>query len=129
MTTTINARGKMFYKILSSDGRAILANHEQYSLPRQIANWNGTVSFDSGLWHTVQGRLKPCINGLHLVRTPRQVFAHMNDGRRVFVAEAAGTVIKCEHKYVARSVRLVREVLRGTPEWQKLFAGTRYEGL
>lgn len=113
-------KSRTFYKVLKADGTTPVA-HVAWSLPK--ADW-------TPMWHTVTGRLVPCKNGLHIIDNEpaavrRWIAGPRTANRRLFVVEVYGSGLRhgkrSDRKYVVRTARLVREIVRGTKEWKAFF--------
>lgn len=125
------ARKRQYYKILLANGRAP-ASKAPWSLPYKARN---AYSYKPGMWHTVTTRLEMCHTGLHLVSTPEQIrhWLRLEWGattRRLFLAETRGRAIRHGKqgplgKYLVRTARLVREIKKGTKEWDLVVYGDR----
>lgn len=118
------ARKRQYYKILLANGKAPLSG-AQWSLPTRKPKWSPAKP---GMWHTVPGPLKMCSNGLHLVSVPEQIrywlrleWGRTRTTRRLFLAEVDGKATRSGYgssrKYLVRTARLVREIKKGTKEW------------
>jgi hypothetical protein len=101
------------YKFLSPDNRS---PYQGAAWPTPTENPDGT--WTPGDWVEVEGDLQACVNGLHLA-SAKQIAQWWAE--RMFVAETDGEVINAPDKYVARRVRLVREV----KDWPELYRMTR----
>lgn len=121
------------YKVLRENGSAPYAD-VPWSLPRP--HYPGSNVWTAGMWHTTVGPLRLCSSGLHLSDAATikdwavNVVTYSRTDFRVFVAEVNGTATKhtgMTNKWLCRTARLTREVLRGSDEWKKLFKGTRWE--
>ena len=62
-----------------------------------------------GEWKHHEGELKLCEKGFHASLTPLQNLNYIN-GDRWFFVEAKGEIIYDDNKFVARSMRLVKEI-------------------
>lgn len=91
---------RQLYKVLSAD----LCSYNGGDL-----TWTPPSEAGPGEWHTVEGELNMCLNGLHL--TDWDGLARWyKDGLRIFEVETDGELLEGHEKWCARSVRLVREV-------------------
>lgn len=111
-----------YYKVLNRRGCGPIEGRLRYSLPASRVFGDPKP----GMWHTVVGDLRMCSNGLHIVtaaniehwlgtRSPASRFR----GRRLFVVELPKGVERRRDKlkHCVRTLRLVREIKRGSPEW------------
>lgn len=121
--------GRKLYKVVDSNGRAIWGRY-QFNLP---------VGGKLGKWAKLKAqRLIMCKAGFHVTVTPERWGAGLYE-RRVFEVEildpkryprGAGGGIICEegNKYIARGIRLLREVKYNTAEWRRVMALKRVNG-
>lgn len=102
--------GVTLYKVLSMDGKSPFMGSEW---PLPTINADGTQT--PGEWREDAATLITCSYGLHLFAAPHVLqWASGGSRTRLFVAETEGGLIDAttyQAKYVARKVRLVREIL------------------
>lgn len=84
--------------------------------------WNLPHDGQPGEWREAKGKLVPCENGLHLVRGSQLLRWLPNQESRLWLAETDGPVIDHGDKFVARKVRLVREIDTYNARTLRLFA-------
>jgi hypothetical protein len=94
--------GKQLYKVLRS-GKSFHGGSLKWSLPK---------GKEPGKWHEVEGPLERCRNGLHLTDDPLKLLPDEKEDPhiQVFAVETDGEVIDFDGEFVARRVRLLREV-------------------
>ena len=90
--------GRKLYKILV-DGKSCSGGHLTWSLPTKAK---------PGDWHAIRGKIIPCSVGLHLTDDP---VAWWTPGCQVYEVEAVGVSLIEGDKYVARRVRLLRQIV------------------
>lgn len=82
---------KQLYKILGPDRQPCLGGTGQWPQP--------------GTWRTVEGKLVPCENGLHLCR-PKDLLDWLTVGREVWHVSKRGETLVDDNKLVVRESRL-----------------------
>lgn len=106
------AMSGMLFKLLAVDGSAVNGGTGAWPLPQQTADGSWTP----GDWIEVKGRLKRCVNGLHLT-TLQGVLNYK--GSAIFEAEYDPKYDPNKHGYewVVRRARLLRRLtlLNGKP--------------
>jgi hypothetical protein len=95
------------YKVVTCYGTSPYAKDFEYSLPEDGK---------PGDWHTVEGELVPCSNGLHCA-TWAQLFENWFEDSTfvIYKVETSGPVYNCDDKYICRKLRLLHEVPH--PAW------------
>lgn len=87
------------------------------------------MQFEIGEKYTVEGEVVPCENGFHFCGE----IGFLNNyydirSSRIFEVEASGTIVRHNDKYVAKSIRLIRELTKDEiknyfeQNWQRLAA-------
>jgi hypothetical protein len=108
----------MLYKVLI-DGKSCHSGILTWSLPKEG---------QPGEWHSVEGPLRKCSNGLHFTDTPA---IWWKPGCTVYLAEAEEIVGTCDEdtdrKVVARRGRLLREVTKDELRALNIFLDGRGE--
>ena len=66
-------------------------------------------------WHSVEGDLVQCRNGLHVMRSG-DVSRYY--GELLFEAEVRGDMLECDHEVVVREMRIVRQTLMDECRWR-----------
>lgn len=102
--------GRVWYKVTHPDGTALYKYKFRYHLPK-----NGRP----GKWHIHTFHLFMCSSGFHVTQRPG---CWANSDSRLFRVEATGfrKGVPSPKKMVCRSMRLVKEIKRGTVLWKKL---------
>lgn len=86
------------YKALDMDMRAVYGNGMQYEMEKP---------------YVAKGKLVPSKNGFHFcgdIEGLNEYYAIKNS--RIFEVEASGEIRKCSKKYVAKKIKLVRELTK-----------------
>ena len=86
------------YKALSMEMKAVNGNGMQYEMDKL---------------YSIKGELVPCLNGFHFCEFLEKLNAYYYiTSSRIFEIEAGGKIIKCDGKYVAEKIKLVRELTK-----------------
>lgn len=105
-----------YYKVLDRDGRSCHGGVAEWSLPTK--NDDGT--WTPGDWMPpVEGYLKPCANGYHVVSIG-QLLEWL--GERIFEVEVGDEIVHDDDKSVVRTCRLTRECTGWNDLTARLFA-------
>lgn len=93
------------YKVLASGRSPMASNRMKWSLPKLVGK-----TWKPGRWHSVEGELVRCRNGLHLTDSPPQR-AHEKNDPEIYEVEVEGELQgPFGDEWVARKVRLVRRL-------------------
>jgi len=85
-----------YYKALDMDMKAKHGNGMQYEI---------------GKWYVTEGEVIPCKNGFHFCDSIEAINAHYTIREsRIFEIEADGKIVKCDDKYIAERIKLVKEI-------------------
>lgn len=85
---------------------------------------NGTEeAWEVGVWKEHTGRLELCVSGYHACEHPLDALQYTFTGTRLFLAEAEGFTAADTEKFVARRMRLLKEV----PDLKPLLVRFAYE--
>lgn len=100
------------YKALSQDMKAIYGNGMEFALGKK---------------YTIQGEVVPCKNGFHFYEEIGLLNNYYDiKSSRIFEIEADSDIVKYGDKYVAESIRLIRELTKEEikdyfcQNWQRL---------
>ncbi len=86
------------YKALNQDMRAVYGNGMQYEM---------------GKLYCVKGEISPNRNGFHFCESIEGLNEYYTiKNSRIFEVEASGGIRKCNRKYVAKQIKLVRELTK-----------------
>lgn len=98
------------YKFTRADGTPSHGGHGKWSLPRGKR---------PGAWRTVEGEIRPCVNGLHLCR-PQDLLSWPAEA--LWEAEYGGEPVVTPDKIVVGKARLVRRVTPWNEKTARLLA-------
>ncbi len=85
-----------YYKALDMNMKAKHGNKMQYEI---------------GKWYVIEGAVIPCKNGFHFCDSIETINAHYTIREsRIFEIEADGKIVKCDDKYIAERIKLVKEI-------------------
>jgi hypothetical protein len=105
-----------YYKVLDKNGYSCHGGEAEWSLPTRNADGTWTP----GEWMPeVEGELKPCRNGYHVV-TLEQLLDWL--GERIFEVEVGDEIVHEDNKSVTRTCRLTRECTGWNERTARLFA-------
>ena len=76
---------------------------------QNLTSQHGSIHWEIGKWQKHEGHLALCTSGFHASKRPIDSL-HYVFGTRWFHAEARGTIIYDDDKFVASEMRLVREI-------------------
>lgn len=125
-------KGKTFYKWTTWNGEGPYSHSSRFGKAFQF----DLPVKGPGKWHTVKGALRMCSNGFHFVSADSVRYWKPMMGSpscdRLFVVEVKSPykdrnkhAVKKAFKGVCRSIRLAREIKKGSREWAKLMKDSR----
>ena len=87
--------------------------------PGQVSCHGGSGKWVKGRWRSVEGKLVPCSNGIHLCRR-EDLVRWLN--AQIWEVEWSGEMVRAENKVVVRRACVVKRLTRWNTKTQRLFA-------
>ena len=89
-----------------------MKGYKALSMEMKAVNGNG-MQYEMGRLYSVEGDVIPCKNGFHYCDSIEELDRYYNiAASRIFEIEADGEIIKCDGKYAAEKIKLIRELAK-----------------